>query len=143
MDELNEQQQQRIKKLDALREAGVAPYGTRFEAKDRAGQLITLHAEKTKEVLEEEKISCTFAGRIIALRRFAGHPQLVATRAEHCRRRGHCVRRKFPRQLSCRMPVRGRGGVSMGIGHGGRKHFGRRRRHLSLGFYSRLGPGVA
>ena len=70
MDELNEQQQQRIKKLDALREVGVAPYGTRFEAKDRAGQLITLHAEKTKEVLGEEKISCTFAGRIVALRRF-------------------------------------------------------------------------
>ena len=70
MDELNEQRQQRIKKLDALRELGVAPYGTRFEAKDRAGQLITLHAEKTKEVLGEEKISCTFAGRIVALRRF-------------------------------------------------------------------------
>src|ERR1700675_933224 len=69
MDELSEQQQ-RIKKLDSLREAGVAPYGTRFEVKDRAGQLITLHAEKTKEVLEEKKISCTFAGRIVALRRF-------------------------------------------------------------------------
>ena len=26
--------------------------------------------EKPKEVLEEEKISCTFAGRIVALRRF-------------------------------------------------------------------------
>ncbi|HEX6825676.1 MAG TPA: amino acid--tRNA ligase-related protein, partial [Nitrospiraceae bacterium] len=70
MDELNEQQQQRIKKLDALREAGIAPYGTRFDVKDRAGQLIALHAEKAKEVLEEEKISCTFAGRIVALRRF-------------------------------------------------------------------------
>ena len=52
MDELNEQRQQRIKKLDLLREAGVAPYGTRFEVKDRAGQLIRLHAEKTKEILE-------------------------------------------------------------------------------------------
>jgi lysyl-tRNA synthetase class 2 len=70
LDELNEQQQQRIRKLDALRQAGVAPYGMRFDAKDRAGQLIKLHAEKTKEVLEEEKISCTFAGRIVALRRF-------------------------------------------------------------------------
>ena len=70
MDELNEQQQQRIKKLDALREVGVAPYGTRFEVKDRAGKLITLHGEKPKETLEQEKISCTFAGRIVALRRF-------------------------------------------------------------------------
>ena len=70
MDELTEQQQQRIKKLDLLREAGVAPYGSRFEVKDRAGQLIKLHGEKTKEVLEDQTISCTLAGRIVALRRF-------------------------------------------------------------------------
>lgn len=70
MDELNEQRQQRIKKLDLLRQAGVAPYGARFEVKDRAGQLIKLHGEKTKEVLEQEKISCTIAGRVVALRRF-------------------------------------------------------------------------
>ncbi|KAF4516256.1 hypothetical protein B566_EDAN000496 [Ephemera danica] len=70
MDELNEQRQQRIKKLDQLRAGGVAPYGTRFEVKDRAGQLIKLYAEKSKEVLEEEQIGCTFAGRVVALRRF-------------------------------------------------------------------------
>ena len=70
MDELNEQRQQRIKKLDLLREAGVAPYGTRFDVKDRAGDLIRLHGEKTKETLEQENISCTLAGRIVALRRF-------------------------------------------------------------------------
>ena len=70
MDEVNEQRQQRIKKLDLLREAGVAPYGTRFDVKDRAGDLIRLHGQKTKETLEKERISCTFAGRIVALRRF-------------------------------------------------------------------------
>jgi lysyl-tRNA synthetase, class II len=70
MDELNEQRQQRIKKLELLREAGVAPYGSRFEVKDRAGQLLTLHGEKTKETLEQEKVSCTVAGRVVALRRF-------------------------------------------------------------------------
>jgi len=70
MDELNEQRQQRIKKLDLLREAGVAPYGTRFDTKDRAGDLIRLHGQKTKETLEQERISCTVAGRIVALRRF-------------------------------------------------------------------------
>jgi len=70
MDEANEQRQQRIKKLDLLREAGVAPYGTRFDAKDRAGDLIRLHGQKTKETLEQERISCTIAGRIVALRRF-------------------------------------------------------------------------
>ena len=46
MDELNEQRQQRIKKLELLREVGVAPYGSRFEVKDRAGQLLMLNAEK-------------------------------------------------------------------------------------------------
>lgn len=70
MDELNEQRQQRIKKLEHLREAGVSPYGTRFEVKDRAGQIIKLHSDKTREVLEQEKISCTLAGRVMALRRF-------------------------------------------------------------------------
>jgi lysyl-tRNA synthetase class 2 len=70
MDELNEQRQQRIKKLDSLREAGVAPYGTRFDVKDRAGDLIRLHGQKTKEALEQERIRCTMAGRIVALRRF-------------------------------------------------------------------------
>lgn len=70
MDEPNEQRQQRIKKLDHLREAGVSPYGTRFEVKDRAGQIIKLHSDKTREVLEQEKISCTLAGRVMALRRF-------------------------------------------------------------------------
>ncbi|MDF0644320.1 MAG: lysine--tRNA ligase [Nitrospira sp.] len=70
MDELNEQRQQRIKKLEQLRAAGVAPYGGRFEAKDRAGRLIALHGEKPKDILEQEKIACTFAGRVVALRRF-------------------------------------------------------------------------
>ena len=70
MDELSEQRQQRIKKLDQLRDAGVAPYGMRFEVKDRAGQLIKLHGEKTRETLEQEKIPCTIAGRVVALRRF-------------------------------------------------------------------------
>jgi lysyl-tRNA synthetase class 2 len=70
MDEANEQRQQRINKLDALRAAGVAPYGTRFDVKDRAGDLIRLHGQKTKETLEEERIACTVAGRIVALRRF-------------------------------------------------------------------------
>jgi lysyl-tRNA synthetase class 2 len=70
MDEANEQRQQRIKKLDLLREAGVAPYGARFEVKDRAGDLLKAHGGKTKEALEQEKISCTVAGRIVALRRF-------------------------------------------------------------------------
>jgi lysyl-tRNA synthetase, class II len=70
MDELNDQRQQRIKKLDVLRELGAAPYGTKFHVKDRAGDLTRAHGEKTKETLEQEKIVCTLAGRIVGLRRF-------------------------------------------------------------------------
>ena len=70
MDEANEQRQQRINKLDVLRAAGVQPYGTRFDARDRAGDLIRLHGQKSKETLEQERIACTVAGRIVALRRF-------------------------------------------------------------------------
>jgi lysyl-tRNA synthetase class 2 len=70
MDELNDQRQQRIKKLEQLRHIGVAPYGARFEVKDRAGQLLRLHGEKTKDILEQEQIGCTIAGRIVGLRRF-------------------------------------------------------------------------
>ncbi len=70
MDELNDQQQQRIKKLDALRELGVQPYGTKFDAADRAGRLTQFHGEKSKEALETERVACRIAGRIVALRRF-------------------------------------------------------------------------
>ena len=34
------------------------------------GRSIRLHGQKTKETLEQENISCTVAGRIVALRRF-------------------------------------------------------------------------
>ena len=70
MDELNDQRLQRIKKLDTLRALGIPPHGSRFEIKDRAGQLVRLHGEKTKDTLEQEKIPCTLAGRIVGLRRF-------------------------------------------------------------------------
>ena len=70
MDELNEQRLQRIKKLETLRAMGVSPYGTRFAATHRAGDLIAEHGQKSKEALEQEQISCTLAGRIVGLRRF-------------------------------------------------------------------------
>ncbi len=70
MDELNDQRQQRLKKLETLRGLGVAPYGARFEFKDRAGDLIRRHGDKPKATLEQEKTACTLAGRIVGLRRF-------------------------------------------------------------------------
>ncbi|HEV8539590.1 MAG TPA: lysine--tRNA ligase [Nitrospiraceae bacterium] len=70
MDELNDQRQQRIKKLETLRELGVQPYGTRFEVTDRAGRLLREHGEKSRETFERDQIRCRIAGRIVALRRF-------------------------------------------------------------------------
>ena len=70
MDELNDQRQQRIKKLDTLRGLGVEPHGSRFAVQDRAVDLLSLHGEKSKERLEQEKIAVTLAGRIVGLRRF-------------------------------------------------------------------------
>jgi lysyl-tRNA synthetase class 2 len=70
MDDFNDQRQQRIGKLDALRKLGLNPYGTRFEATARAGDVIRLHGAKPKLALEEERPTCTIAGRIVALRRF-------------------------------------------------------------------------
>ena len=66
----NDQRQQRLKKLETLTEMGVAPYGARFEAKDRAGDLVRRHGAKSKAALEQEQIACTLAGRIVGLRRF-------------------------------------------------------------------------
>jgi lysyl-tRNA synthetase class 2 len=66
----NDQRQQRLKKLETLKEMGVAPYGARFEAKDRAGDLVRRHGAKSKAALEQEQIACTLAGRIVGLRRF-------------------------------------------------------------------------
>jgi lysyl-tRNA synthetase, class II len=66
----NDQRQQRLKKLETLKGLGVAPYGARFEFKDRAGDLIRRHGDKPKATLEQEKTVCTLAGRIVGLRRF-------------------------------------------------------------------------
>jgi len=66
----NDQRQQRLKKLETLKGMGVAPYGARFEFKDRAGELTRRHGDKPKATLEQEQIACTLAGRIVGLRRF-------------------------------------------------------------------------
>ena len=66
----NDQRQQRLKKLETLKGMGVAPYGTRFEVKDRAGDLTRRHGDKPKATLEQDQIACTLAGRIVGLRRF-------------------------------------------------------------------------
>ncbi len=70
MDDLNDQIAQRIKKLDQLRSLGIDPFGGKFAVKDRAGDLIARYGTATKEALEQDPVTATLAGRLIALRRF-------------------------------------------------------------------------
>ena len=70
MEDTNELIQQRIKKVDELRQLGIKPYGDPYEAADHAADLKVQYGEKTKEFLDAEKVSCSLAGRIVAMRDF-------------------------------------------------------------------------
>lgn len=79
MDEINEQIQQRLKKIEELKEAGVEPFGGPFEVTHHAADILNAYHDKTSEDLESSPATCTVAGRIIAKRDFGkasfGHIQ--------------------------------------------------------------------
>lgn len=68
--DLNDQTQQRIKKLEEIIGMGIYPYGGRFDYKDSAKDLLERYRDTGTELLEKEGIQGSIAGRIIALRRF-------------------------------------------------------------------------
>ena len=70
MEESNDQIVQRIKKLDALRSSGIAPYGARFDGKVSLLEITEKHPDATKEMLEAQPVPYKIAGRMISLRRF-------------------------------------------------------------------------
>lgn len=70
MDDTNDQYIQRLQKLDTLRDLGISPYGKRFDKAQSITLLVDSHGTKSKEELEQDKIVCRIAGRIVALRRF-------------------------------------------------------------------------
>jgi lysyl-tRNA synthetase class 2 len=70
VEETNELIQERIKKLNRLKDSGIEPYGTPFEVKNRAADIIDRFGELSKEELEAREDHCTIAGRIISLRNF-------------------------------------------------------------------------
>lgn len=70
MDELNEQQQQRLDKLHVLQEKGLRPFGTSFSTTHTLDTIVQTYSCLTKEELETTPIVCTVAGRIMAMRRF-------------------------------------------------------------------------
>jgi lysyl-tRNA synthetase class 2 len=77
--EINEQIEQRLKKLKELREAGIEPFGGAFEAHDHTSDILNRYGETSKEDLESGSVNCTIAGRIMAMRDFGkaafGHVQ--------------------------------------------------------------------
>src|SRR5437016_1805870 len=70
MDELNDQIQQRLKKLEQLRSLGIDPFGGKFDVQDQAGDLIARYGAATKDELEGKSVTTTLAGRVTALRWF-------------------------------------------------------------------------
>ncbi len=70
MEEINELIEQRIKKLEELRRAGIEPFGGAFYAENHANDLHNEYSSMSKESLEENTVNCSLAGRIIALRDF-------------------------------------------------------------------------
>jgi lysyl-tRNA synthetase class 2 len=70
MEEINELIEQRIKKLGELREAGIEPFGSTYAAEDHAGELHEKAGALIKEALEADPITCSLAGRIVAMRDF-------------------------------------------------------------------------
>ncbi len=70
MEGFNELIEERIKKLHELKEAGIEPYGGPFEAKDHAAELLNKYESADKESLEADTVTCSIAGRIVAMRDF-------------------------------------------------------------------------
>ncbi len=70
IEDINELIAQRYRKLHEFREAGIEPYGGSYDAKDKAGLLIDRYRASTKEQLEGDPVSCSLAGRLVAIRDF-------------------------------------------------------------------------
>ena len=70
MDDLNDQQVQRLEKLETLKSLGLSPYGVRYDVTHTVAEILAAHSSKHKEELEATHVPCKIAGRIVALRRF-------------------------------------------------------------------------
>lgn len=70
MEDINELIEQRIKKLNELRESGVEPFGGTFDAADQASGLHERFGSSSKESLESDPVVCSLAGRVVAMRDF-------------------------------------------------------------------------
>ncbi|MGB9716169.1 MAG: lysine--tRNA ligase [Thermodesulfovibrionales bacterium] len=70
MKDINELIEQRIKKLEELRQTGIEPFGGPFYAEDHASDILNRFGSISREVLDKDPHSCSLAGRIISMRDF-------------------------------------------------------------------------
>lgn len=70
MEEINDLIEQRIKKLEELRQSGIEPFNGSFYAEDSAADLLNKLDSVAKEALEAKPVFCSLAGRIISMRDF-------------------------------------------------------------------------
>ena len=70
MEEINELIEQRIRKLDEMRQSGMEPFGGVFYADDHALDLQNKFGPLSKEDLEANPVTCSLAGRVIMMRDF-------------------------------------------------------------------------
>ncbi|MBM4307978.1 MAG: lysine--tRNA ligase, partial [Deltaproteobacteria bacterium] len=70
MDETNELIQQRIRKLETLREEGVNPYPNDFKVTHTSGDILKAFGALSEEELKSVSESFCLAGRIVAIRNF-------------------------------------------------------------------------
>jgi len=79
MDDINEQIEQRLKKLNELKLAGIEPFGGPFEVTHHAADVLKTYGEISKEDLEAHPVTFVIAGRMVAMRDFGkaafGHIQ--------------------------------------------------------------------
>jgi lysyl-tRNA synthetase class 2 len=70
MEEINDLIEQRIKKLEELRQSGIEPYNGSFYAENHASELLGKFDSVSKDTLEATPAFCSLAGRIISMRDF-------------------------------------------------------------------------
>ena len=66
--DLNDQMLVRREKMEAMRESGLDPFGTKFERTHLSNEIVAEYDKYSKEELEEKHISVTIAGRIMTKR---------------------------------------------------------------------------
>lgn len=67
-EELNDQMLVRREKMEAIREKGLDPFGTKFERTHLTNELVELFDKFSKEELEQKNVEVTIAGRVMTKR---------------------------------------------------------------------------